>query len=193
MNRTKRLKIGYFLVFLVFAFIAGVTIYVVGSNPVFLVAAALVLIIPGRIQGFFYRDFFTGRQLFDKGAFKESLFYSEKFIVQLNSKPNLKHLLWVTWPIYSVEIKAMALNNLGAAYLELGDFENAESQFQAALSLDPHYPIPYFNLAIVNELRQMHDLAKQCAEKACLLGYRQSTFDKVILKAQTLLASIEGR
>ena len=44
MNRTKRLKIGFFLVFLVFAIIAGVTIYVVGSNPVFLVAAALVLI-----------------------------------------------------------------------------------------------------------------------------------------------------
>ena len=193
MNRTQKFKIGYFVALLILATFAGTIVFVVGGNLISIVGIILILLAPGRIQGFYFRNFFIGRQFFDRGGFKQSIPYFEKFIVELNSRPHLKKLLWLSWSIYTPEIKSMALNNLGAAYLELGDLETAEKQFQSALSLDPDYPIPYFNLAIVNELRQEHVKARQSVEKASALGYKQSTLDKVINKSKSLLASFEGR
>ncbi len=87
----------------------------------------------------------------------------------------------------------MAINNLGAARLGLGQVNEAEQSFTDALAEDPLYPLPHFNLAIVHELRGNRADAAEAVERARQLGYTGGTLDTVIRKSQSLLASVEGR
>lgn len=85
------------------------------------------------------------------------------------------------------------LNNLGVCKLELDEHREAEQFFQAALALDPKYPMPYFNLALLAQLRGELPLANELARKAKELGYSRSTADHLVHKASSLLARMEGR
>lgn len=45
---------------------------------------------------------------------------------------------------------ALAHNNLGAGYLEKENTEDARKEFELASTLDPHYPQPHLNLAMLH-------------------------------------------
>jgi len=117
------------------------------------VAAALVLLVPGRIAGHYYRDMLTGRRLMDARRFAEAIPYFERFLQRIEARPGLKRLIWLSPGIYTCDVEAMALNNLGATRLELGEFDQVEAPLRRALFIDPNYPIPYVNLAHLALLR----------------------------------------
>src|SRR5262245_6475099 len=162
-----------------------------GVGPMLVVAA--VLLIPGRVQGRFYRDLFQGRRLLDAGYHREAVAYLERFIALVRVQPWRKRLLWLSWSVYTPDAEAMALNNLGAAKLALGQQSASEQAFKEALTLDPLYPVPHFNIAVLHQIRGNRPLAEQAAAEAARLGFARSTIDAVIYHAQSILARVEGR
>jgi len=189
MTRTARYKLGYVAVLLIVALALGAVIVSLGGGPVVMLATGLLLLIPGRIQGFYYRDLFAARRLLDSGKPEEAILSLERFVKSIEQHPSRSKLLWLAWAIYTPDVLAMAMNNLGAAHLELGQLDAAEQAFAGALAKDPLYPLPYFNLAIVHELRGNRLEAAAAAERARQLGYTGGTLDKVIHKSQFLSAS----
>jgi tetratricopeptide (TPR) repeat protein len=151
-----------------------------------------LVLVSGRIQGFYYRDFFTGRRLLDAGKFAEAIPYIERFLESIRQHPKRELLLWLSWSIYTPSVVAMAINNIGVAQLNLGDVDTAESNFLRALARDPLYPLPHFNMAIVQELRGNRNGALAAIATARQLGYMGGTIDVIINKSQSLLARIEG-
>jgi tetratricopeptide (TPR) repeat protein len=158
-----------------------------------LLGTVAVLLVPGRVQGRYYRDFFRARELVDERRFAESLPFGERFLDRIRARPGLKRLVWLSWPAYSPDIEAMALNNLGAAHLELGDFEAAERRLGEAMALDPLYPVPVFNLAMLAAVGGDTAAAMRLLEECVRLGYRRTAIDDLIHRSQALLARLEGR
>lgn len=192
MNRTLRYKITY--VVLIFAGLgAMVGVYVLFPSTYTLVALAIILLIPGRIQGMLFRDLFRGRRLYDLERFEESLHHSKRFLELIRAKPHWKKYLWLSFSIYTPDVEAMVLYNLGTARLQLGRLEEARADFEAALEIDPLYPLPFYNLAVLAELAGRRDLAERYLNQAALRGYRRTSIDEVIHESQGILARIEGR
>ncbi len=152
----------------------------------------ILLLVPGRIQGYYYRNFFNARRLLGRKSYLESTKYNNEFINEIRLKPWKKKLIWLSWGVYSKDIEAMALNNLGSAYLYLGKFSMAEENFNKALELDELYPIPYYNLSILANIENYKDKSEKLYLRAEELGFKGTTFDKVIQVGQHILAQIES-
>ncbi|MCI0380527.1 MAG: hypothetical protein L0215_23315 [Gemmataceae bacterium] len=153
----------------------------------------LLLLLPGRLQGLFFRDLFRGRRLLAMGKPEQSKIYSVQFLEQIRKRPWQKRLLWLNWGIYTTDVEVMALNNTAAAHLECGRLDRAESLFFDAIELDPKCPLPYFNLAIIAEIRGDREKAEAYVKEASVRGYTMSVTDKMVAMAGELLARYEGR
>jgi len=116
----------------------------------------------------------------------------EKFLAQVRQRPWLKRLMWFRFGIYTWDIEAMTQNNMGAAKLQLGRFAEAECHFHAALDLDPQYSVPYFNLALVAEVAEKEQQAKDLFEESIRLGYRKISWDEFVRKAGSMVATLEA-
>jgi tetratricopeptide (TPR) repeat protein len=153
---------------------------------------ALAFFVPGRVQGHYYRDLFTGRKLMDARRWSEALPHLESFLDQVRARPGLKKLMWLGG-IYTYDVEAMALNNIGAACLELGQLDAAEAPLRQALAVDASYPIPFVNLAVLASLRGDRDGAAAASAAAKQLGFDGSSIDALIRRGQSILAGVEGR
>lgn len=78
---------------------------------IFIPIIPIVFLIPGRIQGYYYKDFFKGRRLLVAKDFKASIEYNNKFLSDIRLHTWRKKLIWLSWGMYSKDIEAMALNN----------------------------------------------------------------------------------
>ena len=63
----------------------------------------------------------------------------------------------------------MVYNNRGSAYDDSGKEEQALSDFNKAISLDPGYDAPYFNRSFIYERRQEYAKAIADMQKAVTL------------------------
>ena len=117
MNRTTRYKTLYLMAVLVLA--AGVVAIMstTGAYALTLVFASVVLLVPGRIQGYFWRDFFRGRRLLGRGNAQDAIPYFMGFLDELVARPWLKRLIWLSWGMHTRDIEVMTRINLGAALL----------------------------------------------------------------------------
>ena len=193
MNRTQRYKIAY-AVAMVCAIAFAIYVLVSFRDRVWVaLVVALVFLIPGRFQGFFYRDFYRGRRLLDGKQSAEAIPHFETFLSSIYAAPWLRHLLWLQFSVYTPNVEAMTLNNIGAAQLNLGRLGEAEESLRRALAIDQLYAIPHYNLAVVHSLRGQQELAEQASAEAVRLGFVQSKMDTVLSHAQSLLAHVEGR
>lgn len=195
MNRTLKLKLLYVAAFLT---LGSLSLWIImtlfpGRELVGAMLVGLVLLVPGRIQGFVYRDLFRGRRLYCAGRPKEAAGYFQTFIAELRRKPWKKRFIWFSWTFYTTDVEAMAWNNLGAAMTSMGKWTEAKKSFEAALATDAKYPLPYLNLARIAIVEEDRAQAERRIQQAMSLGYRSTTVDQLIYQSQALLAKIEGR
>lgn len=193
MTRTRRYKVGYLAALAMVGVAACFAIVVLGGGMTAVVIVAVLLLVPGRLNGIFYRDLFRGRRLLDVGQSEASIPYTSRFLDQIRRHPGRKRLLWLAWSVYTPDAEAMALNNLGAAHLRTGDFAAAADALRSAIAVDPQYPIPYYNLAIERAVAHDHSEAARLAAEAERLGFRRTRIDDILLEAQALWARLEGR
>ncbi len=193
MSRTSKYKLLYVLALIALSGLAVWAILASGKSPVVIAGVVLVLIVPGRICGVYWREFFKGRNLMTHGRFLEAEPYFERFLAKLRDRPWLKRLIIFSWGMYTRDIEVMTLNNLGVISIEQGKFEDARELLDRAVSLDPQAPLPYFNLALIAAADNREDLAKELLGKAEERGFTGSSVDQLIRQAGELLARIEGR
>jgi len=192
MNRTSQYKLLYLLAMILIGTPVVFCIFYFRLSLQEVMLVAILLLIPGRLPGFFWRDFYRGRKLLSTGDWESSLKYFERFLSEVKRRPWLKHFIWLSWGFYTRDIEVMTHNNMGAAQLGLGQLAEAEQHFDMARQIDSQAPLPYYNLALLAQIRGDADSAKALLEKAQRLGYRGTTYDKLIEAAGSVLAQLEG-
>jgi tetratricopeptide (TPR) repeat protein len=191
MNRTTLIKLLYFgsvgLALIAVIYLVGVT----EGAPFLAVLIFLLLFTPGRVTGYLWRDLIAGRRLLDAGHYTQAITLFESFHTNIRRKRWLKWVIWFTPSLYTTSAEALTLNNLGACYLELGDIDKAKELFNNALSIDHRYPIPHYNLAIVEMYHRQTEYSERHLAEAVRLGFAGGTMDKVIQKTKSIYAQIE--
>ena len=127
------------------------------------------------------------------GEIDSALEHFTSFAETVECRPWIKRLIWLSFGVYTTDIEAMTHNNLGACYLEQGEFTKAKTSLYRALEICPTYPIPYFNLALVYGFTKERREAVRCFQEAKRLGYDMSRFDQVLNSLSQGLANIEGQ
>ncbi|MEM1118467.1 MAG: tetratricopeptide repeat protein [Bacteroidota bacterium] len=192
MSRTTRFKLLYVGLLVVLGALALIILSSLNWSYGAVAVVVVILLIPGRVQGHFYRDLFKGRRLVEAGRYNDSIQHSERFLREVRRRPGLKRLIWFAGVIYTDDPEAMALSNIGVAHLEAGRFDAAETTLREALRVDPEYPLPLYNLAVLFEASGKHEEAVGFFQNAAALGYQRDGFDQVVHRAGSILARIEG-
>ncbi|MGH0029196.1 MAG: tetratricopeptide repeat protein [Myxococcota bacterium] len=192
MNRTSRLKIAYVAAIVCLGCASAWLIYSMKPPLLVIPLVALALLVPGRIQGFFWREFFRGRRLLADEDPRGAIAHLDRFLTQVRRRPWLKRLIWLSWGTYTRDIEVMTLNNLGAAHLALGDLGTARRALEEGRTLDPRSPLPYYNLALLEQVEGNAGESARLIERARDLGFEGATSDRLFAQAGELLARIEG-
>lgn len=194
-NRVIKSKIQYISLIIIGIMLCLFLVLVTAKENrfIFVLLMLIILLIPGRLQGYYYRNFFIARRLLSEKKYSESIEHNEAFIADLKNHKWKKRLIWLNWSIYSRDIEAMALNNMGAAFLGLHKFDFAENFFKQALAVDFLYPLPYYNLSLLAAINKDKEAAAKLYETSKELGYSGTTFDSIIKLGQQILANVEGR
>src|SRR5205814_8674698 len=100
------------------------------------------VLLSGRVQAYFWSELLAGLHALNRRDYQRSKTHSQRFLAQLRERPWLKHLTWLGTSSYSLSAEVLALNNLGAAEMRLGDFDAARTRFNQAIALDPRCPVP---------------------------------------------------
>jgi ATP-dependent Clp protease adapter protein ClpS len=193
LSRTARRKFRYFaaITFGCGALLWCIWRYRLASAAVLLIVVALL--VPGRVLGYFWRDLLTGLRLLRERQFAQSARHSKKFLEDIGRRPWIQHLTWLGSGTYSRNAKAMALNNLGAAEISLGEFATARDHLEQSSRLDGENPLPYFNLAQLEMILGNEARSRDSLEQAKRRGYTKNLSDRLIQRAQSRFAFVEGR
>lgn len=192
MDRVTRRIVGYVAVV---ALLAAVVVVLLPWPPgrLHLVVAALFLLLPGRLQGVLWRDFFRGRHAMGEQDFAGAEKHFILFLNKLQHQPRLRSAAFLAWNFYTWNPEAMTRNNLGACRLALGELDAAELELKEARDLDQGFPLPYFNLGVLAHARGAESEAEGLRALAAKLGYRAATRERLISAAGAALAAVEGR
>lgn len=164
---------------------------VFGFHPAVLMGAAAILFVPGRLTGYLWRELIVGRRWMDSGRHDEAIPLLETFVRKLEAQPWLEKLIWIAPSIYTMRAKAMALNNRGVCHLELGELDAAERDFNEALQLDSLYPLPHFNLAVIERVREHEAKAQHHLEASRNLGFNGGPIDQILNRVKAAYAKLE--
>jgi ATP-dependent Clp protease adapter protein ClpS len=192
-SRTARRKFRYFALII---FGCGAILWCIWRyrlHGATLVLIVLALLVPGRVLGYYWRDLVTGLRLLRERQFAQSARHSKRFLQDIDRRPWIQHLTWLGSGVYSRNAKAMALNNLGAAEIFLGEFAAARGHLEQSSRLDDENPLPYLNLAKLMRILGDEAGSRDCAEQAKRCGYTKSLSDRLVRNAQSRFAFLEGR
>ena len=192
MTRTARYKRTYFLTLAVLSTLVLVVAFVTRRPVPVLAGAALVFLIPGRVQGWLWRDFFRGRRLLSAGRPGEAVVLFERFLETLRLHPGRRRAVWLAGSAYTRDIEAMTLNNLGIAHMLAGRLDEAEARFREASRLDGLYPLPHAGLADLAVRREQPDEARRQAERAMALGFTSGRLRRLLQSLAAPPQSPEG-
>lgn len=189
MNRTIFFKIAYFCII---SLTLPIIFYLTKGNLSIstLLLLTLVCLIPGRLAGYFWRDLIVGRRLMNRENWSESVPHLVRFIRKMRQHQWLNILIWFNPSLYTTSALAMGLNNLGVAYLRLGEIDEAQRHLLEALKIDQLYPMPHYNLAIIEFLRgNMYQGEHHLAESK-RLGFTGGKIDRALDYVKTIRAGI---
>jgi tetratricopeptide (TPR) repeat protein len=193
LTRTRRRKLLYLATVVIGAGVVVGVIALFNLRWPLVFGLAVMLLLPSRIQGYYWRAFFRGRHLMAVENYDAAIREFAYFLSLLDRRPWLERLIWLNGSIYTSSARAMTLNNLGAAELMLGHYAEAEHMLEAALRHDPEAPLPHFNLAVAAQAQQKGELAESHLRRAQELGYTRATSDQLVHQLGLLLARLEGR
>jgi ATP-dependent Clp protease adapter protein ClpS len=172
-SRTAIYRSVYFGLLAAYVAIALWVVTLFHSAPLAIFTVAGILLIPGRILSFYWRDLLQGLRLLNEGKYAQSKARSESFLLQLQAKPWIRRLIWVSGSRYSRNPEVWVLNNLGAAEMRLGEMDSARQHLQRAIELDGECPLPYFNMGSLLVTTGKVSEAEEWFAAAAKRGYRK--------------------
>jgi len=144
----------------------------------------LALALSGSVQAFFWSELLAGLHDLHRRDYPASKAHSEGFLGEIHASPWLKHLIWLGASSYSPSAEAMALNNLGAAELAMGEVDAARAHLNEAIAKDPKCPLPYRNIGLLIQSTGSTEEARPWFEKAIALGLRGDWSDRAARASQ---------
>ena len=192
MSRTAKRKLYYFSIISIGASLLISAILYFHLSGLQIAVLIIALLIPGRILGFFWRDLLAGLRLLNERRFEESARHSKRFLDLLTRRPWIGHLIWLGTGTYSRDPQCLALNNLGAAEMFLGSFEDARQHLEESCKIDDENPLPYFNLAQLHMILGEPTKAQEYLALAKQRGYTRGLSDKLIRASQSRFAHTDG-
>jgi tetratricopeptide (TPR) repeat protein len=193
MTRVTRYRIGYVLLLAVLAAAAYLGLRATGFERTAVVGAVVALLIPGRAQGILLRPLFRGRRVLAGGNAPLALKEFGDCLALLRRQPWRSWALWLGWSVYTPSAEAMTWNNLGAAHEALADTASARQAWEQARAIDPLYPVPIANLAVLAAAQGDAARAGEWLAQARQLGYSGGALDRATHRVQQLLAAAESR
>jgi len=193
MTRVVRYRISYLVLLTLLAGGTYFAIRAAGSARIAFAAAIVLVLIPGRVQGLFFRPLFRGQRDLAQGKAGDAARQFETFIALLERQPWRSWALWLGWSLYTPSAKAIGFNNLGVAHADLGNESAAREAWERALAIDPIYSVPYANLAALAAASKNVEQATIFLAQAKELGYTGGAFDQATRRVQQLLAAVESR
>jgi tetratricopeptide (TPR) repeat protein len=191
MNRVTKSVVAYVGVI---AVAAAATFWMLPLPPRWPHAVVVIaFLVPGRVQGVLWRDFFRGRHALQENRVLDAVAQFRRFEAALARHPWLRYAIFLQWSFYTWNAEAMLWNNIAACDLALGKLDAAEAGLQHARTLDPGNPLPYFNLAVVAQAKGLPERAAELIAEAKAKGFRGGTRERVIAMAGSILAAVEGR
>jgi tetratricopeptide (TPR) repeat protein len=192
MSRTAVYKAYYFLLLFLFGAFALWLLFHSHFAPIVFAAIFIAYLIPGRILGFYWRNLLRGLRLLNARNFEESKRCSEQFLLDVQARPWIKNLIWLGSSAYSRNPTVLALNNLGSAEINLGQFDRARIHLDRAIEIDGKCPLPYYNIGVLLRVEGEPEKAKQWLAEAARLGFTKGFSDKIVTASQTRFAAIDG-
>jgi hypothetical protein len=157
------------------------------------VGVVIALLVPGRVQGVLWRDFFRGRNAMEENRILQAARHFSQCEAALVRQPRLRYAVFLQWTFYTWNASAMVRNNLAACDMALVRLESAEAGFEQAIAFDQGFPVPYFNLAVVAQANNQPERVEHFLSDAKVRGFRGGTRERVIAMAGGILAAVEGR
>ncbi len=192
MSRTSWYKTQCFATMAAVGILAALALSRFEFSPTSVGVALVLLLLPGRVLGFAWRDLLRGLRLLNARRFTESRRHSLLFLEAIRRRPYLRYFVWLGSSSYSRDPKVLALNNLGAAELALGEKAAAQSHFEAAMQFDPHCPLPHFNMGVLFAGQGDLSEARRYFRHAASLGYTNGLSDRIVRAAQNRFAHSDG-
>lgn len=149
------------------------------TSPLLLLPIVLLLLVPGTIGRWLLKDLLASRSFIAMKNYPAGLAAAQRFLDTLRKRPWIRHAIWTQAGVYTLNVEAMALNNCGAAMLELRQLEDAQSALEGAKNADPHYPIPVFNLAVLAKLKGEVSASEALVAHAAKLGFANGNVDRL--------------
>lgn len=188
MTRTDILK-GVYVARAAGVVVAGLTALAAYQGRALFLAAVcgvlfLALLLSGRVQAIFWFELLAGLHNLNRRDYPASKAHSERFLARLHDRPWIKHLIWLGTSSYSLNVEAIALNNLGAAELALGELEAARRHLDEAITRDAKCPLPYRNMGVLVRNTDSVEAARPWFEMAVALGLRGDWSDRAVQVSQ---------
>lgn len=188
MTRTDVLK-GVYFARLAALVLLGVGAVAATRSGVALVAVAAgtlfgAVLLSGRLQAHFWAELLAGLHDLNQHRYANSKSHSERFLSQLRERPWQRHLIWLGTSSYSLNAEVLALNNLGAAEVALGEFDDARAHLTEAMALDPKCPLPFHNMGKLVLCTASTAEALPWFERAAALGFRGGLSDQAVMASQ---------
>ena len=161
-------------------------------SVVSIMIVALLLLIPGRLSAYFLRDLLRSRRHIDAREYENSIAAAKRFLTSLDQQPWRQGFVFFSFCFYTWSARAMALNNIGAAEMELGRLEVAKTHLARSLALDDAYPIPYYNLAVIASVCGDQERSDRMMSTAQQLGYSGGALDKAIARVGAVCARVQS-
>jgi hypothetical protein len=138
------------------------------------------------------RNFFRGRAAMRNRDYARATAEFEAYLRFLDSNTG-RLVPWIGVGMYTLNGRALTLNNIGVCHLETGERDRAREYWTRALALDPLYAVPNVNLAIAAQLDGNRIAASEYAARATHLGYDSSALQTALRKALARTNEAVGR
>ncbi len=183
MSRTLKYKIAYPILIVAAVGIIAVVVHLLNLHWLLtLFLLGLVLIVPGRVGGYFLKDLFLARKLIADEKPEEAIEASDRMLATLKREPWRQRFMYCFYNFYTWDARALLTNNMGACQLMMGQLDQGEKTLKAAIKLDEKNPMPYYNLAIVEHVRGNAEEGERLFSIARDYGYTASNTEQLISK-----------
>ena len=142
--------------------------------------ASLALLAPGFLGRMVLSDLLASRAFINRREYEQGLVAAQRFLSDLRRRPWIRHAIWTQYGVYTLSVEAMASNNAGAALLELGRLVEARVMLERALTADPAYPIPLYNLAVIAKLQGEETQSQRLISEAAARGFAGGQLHAVV-------------
>lgn len=139
------------------------------------------------------RDFFIGRYRTSRRDWRKAIENYRRFEKKLLANRWSSLLAPIYLGIYTFDGVAIARNNIGQAFINLDELDEAAGWLRAALQRDPLYATPYINLGIIAAMRKDGAKAQREFQRAVDLGYSPTGAQQILRRVLAKINKEAGK